>query len=192
MEHGHTSSPFLDGTLLVASPSMMDPRFAGAVIFLCTHSDRGAMGLVINRPAEGVTFRDLAEQLDVAVTRPVPELPVLIGGPVERSRGFVLHSTDYVLDRSTLQINDWCSMTGHVTVLRELVRGLGPDRAILALGYSNWGPGQLEEELRDSSWLMIEATQRLVFETEPEDVWSDCLALLGINPAMLHSVAGRA
>ena len=186
------TSPFLDGTLLVASPAIVDPRFSGAVIFLCTHSDRGAMGIVINKPATGVVFADLAEQLDMNSDGPVPEVPVMIGGPVERSRGFVLHSTDYVLDRSTLQINDWCSMTGHVAILRELVSGTGPERAVLALGYSNWGPGQLERELHDSTWLLIDASEKLIFDTDPGEVWDRCLKLIGVNPAMLHSVGGRA
>lgn len=186
------ASPFFDGTLLVASPGMVDPRFAGAVIFLCTHSDRGAMGLVINKPAAGVAFEDLAEQMDVEPAPTVPEIPVMIGGPLERSRGFVLHSPDYALDCNTLNVNDWCSMTGHFAVLRELMGGAGPEQAVLALGYSNWGPGQLESELRDSSWLMVDASPKLVFETAPDDVWEKCLNTIGIDPAMLHSVAGRA
>jgi putative transcriptional regulator len=186
------TSPFLDGTLLVAAPGMADPRFVGAVIFLCTHSDRGAMGIVINKPAAGVAFADLAEQLDVKATCAVPKLSVMIGGPVERSRGFVLHSPDYNLDRATIHVTDWCSMTGHVGVLRELIGGKGPERAVLALGYSNWGPGQLEEELRDSSWLMADASPQLLFDTPADDLWDSCLSRIGVNPAMLHSIAGRA
>ena len=188
----YETSPFLDGTLLVASPGMADPRFAGAVIFVCTHSDKGAMGLIINKPAVGVAFEDLAEQMEVEAMPTAASVPVMIGGPVERSRGFVLHSPDYVLDCGTLNVNDWCSMTGHFAVLRELMGGKGPEQAVLALGYSNWGPGQLEDELRDSSWLMVDASPELVFETDADHVWDRCLDVIGIDPAMLHSVAGSA
>ncbi|WP_097928703.1 YqgE/AlgH family protein [Monaibacterium marinum] len=192
MTHSQNHSPFLDGTLLVASPAMPDPRFAGAVVFLCTHSDQGAMGLVINHVADGVEFADLAEQLDVETPYTIPELPVMVGGPVERTRGFVLHSPDYALKRATLDVTDWCSMTNNVAILRELLGGYGPEQAMLALGYSSWGPGQLEEELGGSSWLNVTASPELMFETPADDIWDRCLASIGVNPAMLHSISGNA
>ncbi len=186
------SSPFLDGALLIASPAIGDPRFEGSVIFVCTHSDQGAMGLVLNRTAQGIAFPDLAEQLKLPRIVRKADVPVLIGGPVEPSRGFVLHSSDYALDRATLRVSDDFAMTGNVDVLRDLARGRGPRRAMLALGHSSWGPGQLEQELKECAWLTTEASREIVFGTQSELMWSACLSRLGIEPGMLHAAAGRA
>ncbi|WP_316013439.1 YqgE/AlgH family protein [Roseobacter sp. HKCCA0434] len=185
-------SPFLDGQLLIAAPGMTDPRFAEAVVLVCTHSDNGAMGVVVNRPANGVRFADIVEQLDVGKPDIVPDIPLRVGGPVERSRGFVLHSPDYDQPEATVKVTDWCSLTGHVEVLRALVDRTGPADALLALGYSNWASDQLEGELRDGSWLVLEADRELVFATPRTALWSICLDRIGVDPAMLHRVAGSA
>ena len=195
-----TAGPsFLDGQLLVAMPSMPDSRFARAVIYMCAHSKDGAMGIVINQPARKITFTELLVQLDVINADEAIRLPaansavaVVKGGPIETGRGFVLHSADYFVDNSTMPINDGVSLTATVDVLRAIARGTGPHRAMLALGYANWGPGQLENELRNMGWLNIPADEALIFDGMLDTKYDRALAKLGIGPGMLSSEAGHA
>jgi putative transcriptional regulator len=145
----HSHGGFLDGQMLVAMPGMADDRFARSVIYLCAHSEEGAMGIVINRPASKVRFPDLLVQLEVIGEDEAIRLPnkagamqVLKGGPVETQRGFVLHSNDFFIDNSTLPIDQKVSLTATVDILRAIASGSGPDRAVLALGYAGWQAGQ--------------------------------------------------
>jgi putative transcriptional regulator len=185
------SENFLTGKLLVAMPGMPDARFAQSVIYICVHSDRGAMGLVVNRIAENVGFQELLEQVGVKGVPVERRIAVHIGGPVESGLGFVLHSSDYAID-GTLNVDESIRLTASVEVLKEIASGRGPVRCLLALGYSGWGPGQLEREIRQNGWLIVDSDEDLVFGTGVGEKWSAALAKMGINPTMLSSSAGRA
>ncbi len=182
----------LSGKLLVAMPGMGDPRFEKSVIFVCAHSDDGAMGLVVNKPAPEVRFADLLDQLNITQRANGADIRVHFGGPVEHGRGFVLHSADYSANGTTLQVDDRIGMTGTLDILEDIARGMGPARSILALGYAGWGPGQLESEILQNGWLTCDAPLDLVFSPDNGAKWEGALRTLGIDPLTLSSVAGRA
>jgi len=177
--------------MLVAMPSMQDPRFMRTVTYLCSHGPEGAMGLVINRLYGELNFRALLAQLNIALSLEGRDMPVHYGGPVEPVRGFVLHSCDYLRD-GTMPIDDNVSLTANVEVLRELAEGRGPERALLALGYAGWGPGQLDAELQTTGWIVAPADEDIVFAVETESKWERALAKLGISPTMLSGEVGHA
>jgi putative transcriptional regulator len=182
----------LTGMLLVAMPTMQDPRFAHSVIYLCAHSREGAMGLVVNQVVDNVTLPHVIGQLGIEA--PVlrdDDSPVHFGGPVETSRGFVLHSPDYVLE-STLVIDDSFALTATVDVLKAIAEGTGPSRRFFALGYAGWAPGQLDKEIQDNGWLMVPADQEIVFSGDHETKWHRALAKIGVDPNLLSSAAGHA
>lgn len=185
-------SRHLDGKLLIAMPSMGDPRFARSVIFMCAHSDEGAMGLIVNKPAPDLDFADLLEQLDMKVTDESRQIRVHIGGPVEHGRGFVLHSPDYAGSDSTLQVDDAFGMTATLDILEDISQGRGPRDCLLALGYAGWGPGQLEGEIQANGWLTCEASHDLVFGKSDAEKWEAALASLGISPSFLSAEGGTA
>jgi putative transcriptional regulator len=198
-ETGQKKTPgYLDGQILVAMPTIQDDRFARTVIYVCAHSSEGAMGIVINKPAPNVKFRDLLEQLDVipknAGGEPirVSPVPVLKGGPVETQRGFVLHSADFFIKDSTLSIDQGICLTATLDILKAMARGEGPASAILALGYAGWAPGQLESEINANGWLNCAADAELIFRAAPEQKYSTALKKIGIDPAKLSSDAGHA
>ncbi|MEL6609097.1 MAG: YqgE/AlgH family protein [Pseudomonadota bacterium] len=182
----------LTGQLLIAMPGMSDPRFDKSVIFLCAHSADGAMGLIVNSPAPGISFADLLGQLAIDPGAAVPEVPVMFGGPVEHGRGFVLHSGDYGSNASTLEVSGGIAMTATLDILEDIAHGRGPAKRILALGYSGWGPGQLEGEIADNGWLTCPANADLVFASGEDDIWVSALRTLGIDPLLLSADAGRA
>jgi putative transcriptional regulator len=198
-EYGDRPLGYLDGQLLLAMPGMPDDRFARSVVYLCAHSDEGAMGIIINRPAPSVNFPELLVQLEViapdeAIRLPPTAglVPVLKGGPVETGRGFVLHSNDFYIDNSTLPIDATVSLTATVDILRAIARGAGPGRAVLALGYAGWSPGQLEEEMQQNGWLTCPADSSLVFDTPLESKYESALRKLGIDPSFLSTDFGHA
>ncbi len=182
----------LEGKLLIAMPGMGDPRFEHSVIFLCAHSDDGALGLIVNKPTPELTFSSLLDQLGLNSDKSSRDIRVHFGGPVENARGFVLHSGDYDSNDATLEVNDTFGMTTTIDVLEELARGEGPNSALLALGYSGWGPGQLEGEIMQNGWLTCDASSELVFNGDDESKWSAALATLGVDPLTLSAEAGRA
>jgi putative transcriptional regulator len=182
----------LDGKLLVAMPGMGDPRFEKAVILICAHSAEGAMGLMVNRPTRDLTFASLLEQLSIPRAPYGRDIRIHTGGPVERGRGFVLHSADYKGGVATMQIEGGYGMTATLDILEALARGDGPSRALLALGYSGWGPGQLEGEIGANGWLIAEAEADLVFSSDDSGKWSGALRGMGIDPLTLSAAAGRA
>ena len=184
--------PFLDGKFLVAMPGMADPRFDRAVIFMCAHTPEGAMGLMINRPAHQLEFTDLMEQLGIEGEDAANGPQVFFGGPVEHGRGFVLHSTDYFTKGGTMAISDDFGMTATMDVLQDMADGKGPDKRLLSLGYSGWGPGQLESEIQDNGWLICDASPEIVFETPWGKKWNGAMRSLGFDPAMLSAEGGRA
>lgn len=190
---------FLDGQMLIAMPGMPDERFARSVIYMCAHSSEGAMGIVVNRRARNIAFPDLLVQLDVIAREQVIRLPhraekvaVLAGGPVETTRGFVLHSTDFVIEDSTLPIAENIGLTITVDILRAIARGEGPESAVLALGYASWGAGQLESEIQANAWLHGPPDAGIVFDDDLDAKYERAMKAIGIDPAFLSQEAGRA
>lgn len=191
---------FLDGQLLVAMPLMSDRRFARSVIYVCAHSDEGAMGLIINQRATHISAPDLLERLGIdtrtgdedEVSDDILSLSIQVGGPVETGRGFVLHSGDYFSEDSTLTIESGICLTATIDILKAIAHGKGPDKALLALGYSGWSPGQLESEIQANGWLSCPADPELVFGTDLDAKYARAMAKLGINLSHLVNDAGHA
>jgi putative transcriptional regulator len=193
------SESYLKGQLLVAMPLMTDRRFARSVIYMCAHSDDGAMGLIINHRADHINFPDLLERLGIAprnaedgISNDILERQVHVGGPVETGRGFVLHSADYYVTESTLPIDQEVSLTASIDILKAIASGEGPARSILALGYAGWSAGQLESEIQANGWLNCPADPDLVFDPDLEGKYVRALAKIGVDPSHLVSDAGHA
>ncbi len=182
---------YLTGQLLIAMPSMSDPRFARSVVYVCAHNADGAMGLVINRLVGSVTFPDLLEQLGIEAGPMSEEIRVHFGGPVESGRGFVLHSGEYRHD-STLRVAEGVALTATVDILQDIARGQGPRRSLLALGYAGWGPGQLDTEIQANGWLHVAADEHLVFDGDLDSKWERAIAKLGVDLSLLSGEAGHA
>ncbi|WP_367715488.1 YqgE/AlgH family protein [Nitratireductor sp. GISD-1A_MAKvit] len=192
-----TGSPYLENQFLIAMPGMRDERFARAVIYLCAHSEEGAMGLIINQPQQ-LAFPEILVQLGIleqseAIRLPpqARDMPVRNGGPVDRSRGFVLHTDDYVVE-SSMPVSDSVCLTATVDMLRAISLGQGPRCALMALGYAGWGAGQLEMEIGENGWLTCPATPELLFEGELDQKYDGVLASIGIDAANLSLTAGHA
>ena len=182
----------LTGKLLIAMPDMGDDRFAKSVVFMCAHSDDGAMGLIVNKPAPDVRFVNLLEQLDIETGPETRKIRIQMGGPVEKARGFVLHSTDYKSDEGTIEVDDRISMTATMDVVEDIAHGAGPSQAMMALGYAGWGPGQLEGEIVQNGWLVCDADDDIVFGRANDHKWTAALKVLGVDPLLLSETAGRA
>ena len=189
----------LGGQMLIAMPGMRDERFRRSVIYMCGHSAEGAMGIVINNRTPSMTFRDLLVQLDLIEPDQAIRLPrrlshahVLKGGPVETSRGFVLHSADFTIDNVTQNIDDGICMTATLDILRAIARDEGPRSAILALGYAGWGAGQLEREIAANGWLHCPGDPELLFGEDLGSKYDRALQKIGIDPTMLSGDVGRA
>ena len=199
MNRGGESAGYLDGQMLIAMPGMMDERFQRTVIYVCAHSAEGAMGIVLNKAASDLSFPDLLVQLDVIPEKDAIRLPrrvermnVLIGGPVETSRGFVLHTPDFFIEQSTLPIDDGICLTATVDILRAIAKGKGPESAVLALGYAGWSAGQLESEIQQNGWLSCAADPNLVFEASLDVKYDLALRKIGVDLGMLSAQAGHA
>ena len=194
------SNGYLDGQFLIAMPAMSDKRFARSVIYMCAHSVQGAMGLIVNQRASHITFPELLGQLSIAGSETgddglepdLVDLDVHVGGPVERGRGFVLHSSDYFAADSTLPIDEGVSLTATVDILKAIANGKGPNRAILALGYAGWRPGQLESEIQANGWLHCPPDVDLLFDRDLDQKYERAMSKIGIDPSHLVSEAGHA
>ncbi len=186
-----TISDDLTGQLLVAMPGMSDPRFAKTVIYICSHSAEGSMGLVINRLVQTLTFPDLLQQLKIESYEGEQAIQVHLGGPVDEERGFVLHSPDYMKD-STVVVGARFALTATIDILRDIAHGVGPDKSLLALGYAGWGPGQLDQEILENGWLNVPASDEIVYDDHLETKWERAVAQLGIDPRLLSEEAGHA
>jgi putative transcriptional regulator len=186
-----TPPDWLTGQLLIAMPTIGDQSFAQSVIFICAHTAEGAMGVVLNQPLRAPKFVDLLRELGIEPSPPRRELPLGAGGPVETTRGFVLHSADWLVE-SSMHVDANHALSASLDILEAVARGEGPSLARLLLGYAGWGEGQLEEELRQNSWLSVAADDDLIFDTAYHSKWQRALAKLGIDPGMLSSAAGRA
>lgn len=184
---------YLTGQLLIAMPAMRDPRFTRTVIYVCAHNEEGAMGIVVNRLIGSISFQDLMEQLELDPDRiPEARVPSIhFGGPVETGRGFVLHTTDYLVPDS-MQLSESLALTATVDILRDISEGAGPDRRLLALGYAGWGPGQLDDELQENAWLSVDSDPEILFDKVLDDKWDRALAKIGISPSLLSTEAGHA
>jgi putative transcriptional regulator len=191
MPHTLKSSGYLAGQMLIAMPQMQDARFSRSVVYLCAHTAEGAMGLVINRLFESLSFPDLLEQLNIEPTPLCNPIRIHFGGPVEAGRGFVLHSTDYVQD-TTLMVDDRVALTATIDVLRAIAEGRGPKQSLLALGYAGWAAGQLDGEIRENAWLNAPADDDILFGLEIERKWERALAKIGVDLNMLSGNAGHA
>ena len=194
-----SSGGYLDGRLLIAMPVMGDSRFERSVIYLCAHSAEGAMGIIVNQPAGSIDFPELLQQLGIIRKGEHIKLPgnaetmkVLQGGPVDTGRGFVLHSSDYFIENSTLPIDEHICLTATLEILKAIAVGTGPQNAMLALGYAGWAPGQLETEIQSNGWLHCPATPELIFDTDLDAKYARALGMIGIDPLRLSGEAGHA
>ena len=193
-----TRSSYLDGQLLIAMPGMGDPRFERSVIYMCAHSEQGAMGIIVNKATPMMRFGDLFSQLDLTGNEPMEpspgmmDMPVLFGGPVEQGRGFVLHTRDFFTADSSLPVAENIALTATIDILRAMIKGEGPHKALLALGYSGWAPGQLENEIQHNGWLTCSADEDIIFGLDFEERYNAALKKLKIDPAMLSSDGGHA
>ncbi len=183
---------FLEGKLLIAMPGMPDPRFEKSVIFMCAHSAKGAMGIIVNKPIDGLSFRELMSKFKIDVTADGTNTPILFGGPVNMGRGFVLHSSDYGSNEATLPITAEFSLTATTDILEAISQGRGPSKSVLALGYAGWGTGQIESEIMANGWLHCDADLKLVFDTDHDSKWQKAIAMLGADISGLSADAGRA
>lgn len=181
----------LSGQLLVAMPGMPDERFAKTVIYICAHNADGAMGLVINREIEDLSFDDLLDQMDIDQSIDSKDIPVQFGGPVESGRGFVLHTPDYQQE-NTMVVSGQIAVTATTDILRAIADGEGPSQCLLALGYAGWGPGQLDDEIKANGWLNVTADADLIFSPGMDEKWVRAMGKIGIDPRMLSDEAGHA
>jgi putative transcriptional regulator len=186
----------LKGKLLISMPGMVDTTFADSVVFLCSHSADGALGLIINKPMPGLNFMELADKIDLsqttdAVRSRLEEMPILLGGPVDQHRGFLLHSSDYQADDGSLDVMSGFKLTATLDSLQDIARGKGPAQCVLTLGYSGWSPGQLENEIMHNGWLHCDADADLVFSPDWPNKHKRAMTKLGIDPRMLSSTAGH-
>ena len=183
--------------MLIAMPGIGDERFDRTVIYICSHTPNGAMGLVVNKVAEELDFADLLDQLNLLERTDdgvlhAPNLPVHLGGPVETNRGFVLHNPHFFSDATTLPINDTVAMTASLEVVRAIAKSPEPKQALFALGYAGWSPGQLEAEIANNGWLHCEADDDLLFGQSADDKYTHALAKIGVDLSALSGEAGHA
>lgn len=190
---------YLDGKFLIAMPALDEGEFERSVIYMCAHSAEGAMGLVINKPLDHLSFPDLLVQLEIIPDEKRIRLPsearamrVHQGGPVDTGRGFVLHTSDFHLDASTLPISEELSLTATVEILKAIAEGRGPEHSLLTLGYAGWAPGQLESEIQANGWLTTDSDSDIIFSASDSDRYRRALATLGVDLAALSPVSGRA
>ena len=192
MDPSDSKTASLRNSFLLATPAMRDSRFRFAVIFMVSHDRSGAMGIIVNKRKPGLFISDLLEQVGITGDVQVADTPVLNGGPVDIDRGFVLHSSDYFKPESSLIISDTLSLTSTKDVLESLVSDDHPKNAMLAVGYAGWGPGQLEKEIAENSWLVTEADESIVFSNDLDGKWASVLAEMGIDPSCLSQSGGKA
>jgi len=190
------SSGSFANSFLIAMPGMTDPTFSGALVYVCEHNEKGAMGLVVNRPTD-LSLQTLFERIDLKLEiMPLSQAPVFYGGPVQTERGFVLHEAVGIHDdetySSSVQVTDRIRLTTSKDVLQAMSAGLGPQRVLITLGYAGWGGGQLEQEIAANGWLTVAADPYVLFDLDPAERYSAAVKLLGFDPAMLSSEVGHA
>jgi len=192
MTQPFSQSGYLGGKLLIASPIIDDPRFERAVVFMCSHDEDQAMGLIVNRPLGDLRLPELLDQLDVPGAGGAADELVLDGGPMDRDRGFVLHTTDAGCGPGSLIIADNTALTATREILDCLASETPPRRALMALGYSGWDAGQLEDEIAANAWLVADADEDLLYSGAYDTKWARALGLLGVTPEFLTAASGHA
>ncbi len=192
MSNRFSSPGYLTGQFLIAMPGTQDARFSRSLVYVCAHSAEGAMGLIVNRSLDNITFSDLLTQLSIATTPLCDDVRVHFGGPVDAGRGFVLHSNDYHQGEHTLMVDENTGLTATVDILRAIAAGKGPRRSMLALGYAGWNAGQLDEEILENSWLNVAADEGLLFNPDIGQKWQQAISKLGIDLSQLSGFAGHA
>ena len=192
MTQARTQTGFLGGKLLIASPLIGDPRFDRALVYMCSHDDEQAMGLIINRPMEGLRLPDLLEQLEISDWERAADMPVFDGGPVDRDRGMVLHTDDAGFGPASMPVEPGISLSATKEILDCLVSETPPRRAMMALGYAGWASGQLEDEIAANAWLVCDADEHLLFDTDSDAKWAAALSKLGVTPEFLTAASGHA
>ena len=187
-----TDNPYLTGQFLIAMPAMADPNFDRTVTYLCEHNEDGALGIIVNRPTD-MLLGEVLEQMDLDISdSELAERPVLLGGPMQPDRGFVIHDDQGAAFSSTMAVPDGLRITTSRDILVALADGQGPSRAVVALGYAGWGAGQLEAEMAANSWLTVPASADIIFSVPFERRWESAAALIGVNMADLSPEAGHA
>lgn len=181
----------LSGQLLIAMPSIKDHNFEQSVIYICWHDKNGAMGIIINKVIESLYLSDILSQINISYKQQNNNLPVYFGGPVEIGKGFVLHTTDYT-DNNSIKINNNIALTANIDILKNITSSNTPKKKLLALGYTGWSAGQLENELKTNSWLQVEADDNLIFDTNSDNRWEKTINKLGIKSDMLFHEIGHA
>ncbi len=182
---------YLTGKCLIAMPNMNDERFAGSLIYICSHTKDGAMGFVVNKKIKEFSFADLANQLPISTIKPIAPIELHQGGPLEKVRGFVIHSTDYVKD-DTIVISDNIAVSSSIDIITDIAFGMGPKENLIALGYASWAPQQLEREILNNTWLVTKPDTELMFRTKDEEKWQKAVDSIGIDLTRLSSFSGRA
>lgn len=182
----------LTGKYLCALPGMGDHRFDKSVIYICSHTPDGTMGLVVNKQKSDIIIADLLDDIGIEGSSRMADHPVLHGGPVDIDRGFVLHTADYYNDGTSLRISETLALTSTRDALEALTSADGPDLAVLAVGYSGWSGGQLEREIAQNAWMVIDGKESLIFENGLDDKWAKVLAFIGVTPDMLSHFGGSA
>ncbi len=185
------SNNYLTGKCLISTPNMEDERFSQTLIYICSHSKEGAMGFVVNKKIKEFSFADLANQLPINTLRPIEPLALHQGGPLEKVRGFVLHTTDYIKP-DTVVIDGQIAVSSSIDVITDIAFGNGPKDNLIALGYASWAPKQLESEIINNSWLVTTPTPELVFRTKDEDKWQRAMDSIGIDIDRLCCYTGHA
>lgn len=183
---------YLSGRFILATPAMGDPRFKDALIYICSHDRAGAMGLIVNKSKAGLLLSDLLEQIGIEGDVNVADTPVLNGGPVDIDRGFVLHSADYFKEDTSLKLTETLSLTSTKDILQALVDETAPERAMLAIGYSGWGEGQLENEIAQNAWLVVDVDEDIIFDSNLDQKRKLAFDKLGIAPEALSFMSGSA
>jgi putative transcriptional regulator len=182
---------YLTGKCLIAMPNMEDERFAKSLVYICSHTKDGAMGFVVNKKIKEFSFADLANQLPINTIKPIEPIELHHGGPLEKVRGFVIHSTDYVKG-DTIVISDNIAVSSSIDIITDIAFGLGPKENLIALGYASWAPQQLEREIMNNSWLVTQPDTELVFKTKDEEKWQKAIESIGIDINHLSNFSGRA
>lgn len=181
---------YLTGKCLVSMPNMEDERFADSLIYICSHTKDGAMGFVVNKKIKEFSFADLANQLPINTLKPITPIDLHQGGPLEKVRGFVLHSTDYIKE-DTIVVDGCIAVSSSIDVITDIAFGMGPKENLIALGYASWAPKQLEQEIINNTWLVTCPTPELVFRTKDEDKWQKAIDSLGIDMTRLSTKVGH-
>jgi len=181
----------LTGQILVSMPNMFDERFDKSVIYMCSHSNEGSMGIIINKQIDHDIYPNLLEQL--GIDKPLNKRKIFIryGGPVETSRGLVLH-TDDVIQKGSLPINKGIVLTSTAEIFNDIAKGKGPKTSILAIGYAGWEAGQLEHEIKQNSWVTLPVESNFIFDDQDLDKWDLAYKLLGVDPNSLSQFSGNA